>query len=93
LQLIVGPACHSPTKGRTHQRHSIASHQTPASIRRWIKSDEGYLALNPNLKIADSALTDAFPHWKIALLNSGKLRVRERAKHRDWHDLSMSASL
>jgi hypothetical protein len=89
-QLIVGPPCQSPTQCRTHQRHSIASHQTPASIRRWIKSDEGYRVLDPDLKFAYSALIDAYSHWKIALLNNGKLRGRERAKHRDWHDISMS---
>jgi hypothetical protein len=84
LQLGVGPLCQSPKKDRTRQGHPVAVHQAPASIRCRIKSDDGYLALDPNLKIANSTLIDAYPHWETALSNIGKLRVRERAKDRDW---------
>jgi hypothetical protein len=64
LQLVVGLPCQSPAKCRAHQRHLVAAHQAPASIRRRIRSDGHYLALDPNLKFAYSAPVSAYPHRK-----------------------------
>jgi len=58
----------------------FAAHQAPASIRRWIISDDGYLTLDPNLKFAYSALIDAYLHRKTPPLNIGKLHVRKRLR-------------
>jgi hypothetical protein len=56
-------------KFRTHQRYPVATHWAEASFSRRIRSDDGDLALEPNLKIADSAAANADPRQRMAAMN------------------------